>query len=101
MNYLTKNEIDSLPSLYNTENISDPICQVRLFLDSWSWYIIEIDKNSSNLLCFGYVCGFEKELGYFSLEELSSLKNHLGLSIKKDIFYVPKKLSIIKRLHND
>ena len=37
-----------------------------------SWYISEYDPIKK--LCFGLVDGFEKELGYFSLDELLSLK---------------------------
>jgi len=45
---------------------------------------------------FGYVCGFENELGYFQLEELESLVGPGGLKIERDIHFKPTYLSVIK-----
>jgi hypothetical protein len=37
------------------------------------------------------VCGFEKEIGYFSLSELQGIKVH-GLGMERDMHFKPKKV---------
>ena len=99
MKLLTDELIKNLPPLYATENIKDPLIQCKFFTpdSSWSWYVLEFDK--TNEIFFGYVCGLENELGYFSLEELESVKGQLGLGVERDISFKPTKLSVIKKEH--
>lgn len=89
--------LHTIPDLYATEDISDPICHVKLFLPStqWTWYITEISQQNHSL-CFGYVIGHENELGYFSLEELEGLQSSLGISVERDESFQPTPLSVIK-----
>ena len=85
-----------IPKLYETEEQNDPIAYVKLFLDAWTWYITELSID--NNICFGYVISpFESELGYFSLNEIKSIKGSLGLSVERDISFKPTKLSRIKK----
>ena len=99
MKLLTDELIKNLPPLYSTENIKDPLIQCKFFTpdSSWSWYVLEFDK--TNEIFFGYVCGLERELGYFSLAELESVKGQLGLGVERDISFKPTKLSVIKKEH--
>ena len=99
MNLIPKDH--TIPVLYATEDIKDPLCQLKLFTPdaNWTWYIIEMDD--TNELCFGYVVGLEKELGYFSMNELQEVRGPLGLAIERDLGFVPIRLSVVKRLHND
>ena len=99
MKLLTDELIKILPPLYSTENIKDPLIQCKFFTpdSSWSWYVLEFDK--TNEIFFGYVCGLENELGYFSLQELESVKGQLGLGIERDTSFKPTKLSVIKKEH--
>ena len=99
MKLLTDELIKTLPPLYSTENIKDPLIQCKFFTpdSSWSWYVLEFDK--TNEIFFGYVCGLERELGYFSLAELESVKGQLGLGVERDISFKPTKLSVIKKEH--
>ena len=99
MKLLTDELIKTLPPLYSTENIKDPLIQCKFFTpdSSWSWYVLEFDK--TNEIFFGYVCGLERELGYFSLSELESVKGQLGLGVERDISFKPTKLSVIKKEH--
>ena len=94
---LISQEIKELiPKLYETEKQNDPIVYVKLFLDAWTWYITELSID--NNICFGYVISpFESELGYFSLNEIKSIKGTLGLSVERDISFKPTKLSRIKK----
>ena len=85
-----------IPKLYETEEQNDPIAYVKLFLDGWTWYITELSID--NNICFGYVISpFESELGYFSLNEIKSIKGSLGLGVERDLSFKPTKLSIVKK----
>ena len=86
----------NIPKLYETEELTDPVAHVKLFLDGWSWYITEISID--NNICFGYVISpFGAELGYFSLEEIKGLRGSLCLGVERDLSFKPTKLSIIKK----
>ena len=96
MELIPKEVKEQIPSLYTTENQNNPTVFVKLFLDSWTWYITElsIDKN----ICFGYVISpFGAELGYFSLEEIKGIKGILGLGVERDLSFKPTKLSSVKK----
>ena len=97
MDNLIPTEIrETIPKLYETEEQTDPIAHIKLFLDGWTWFITElsIDKD----ICFGYVISpFGKELGYISLEELASLVGSFGLGVERDISFQPTLLSVIKK----
>lgn len=85
-----------IPKLYETEDLKDPIVYVKLFLDGWSWYITELSIDDD--ICFGYVVSpFESELGYFSLKELETIKDTLGLGVERDILFKPTVLALIRR----
>jgi Holliday junction resolvasome RuvABC DNA-binding subunit len=99
MNTLIPDDLlETLPNLYETQRALNPICQIKLFTpDSiFTWYIIEISKEDKHT-CYGYVKGFEGELGYFSLQELKSIKGPLGLKIERDISFNPTALAIIRK----
>lgn len=59
----------------------------------WTWYVTEFDGQD---LCFGLVNGFEREWGYFSLLELSELRDTFGRSwipaVERDKFWRPKRV---------
>lgn len=87
----------TIPKLYDTEEIKDPIVHVKLFLpqSNWTWYITELSIDDD--ICFGYVVSpYDNELGYFSLNEIKELKSSLGLSVEKDEQFMPTPLSKVK-----
>ena len=87
---------NKIPKLYETEKQNDPIVYIKLFLDGWTWYITELSID--NNICFGYVISpFESELGYFSLNEIKSIKGTLGLSVERDLSFKPTALAIIRK----
>jgi len=92
MKLFPKHLCDRIPPLYATEEDRDPIVWVKLFhpLSSWTWYVIEYDGDD---LCFGLVDGYEKELGYFSLSELSQPVR--GYGVERDRAFRPCKLSAV------
>lgn len=95
MKLLTKEILKTLPALYSNENNPDPMVRVKFFhpMSNWTWYGIEYDGKD---LFYGLVDGFEKELGYFSLFELQSVKVH-GLGVERDMYFTPKPLSEIMK----
>jgi hypothetical protein len=70
------------------EEGSIPTLFVKLFdpCGSWTWYIQDWDGKD---ICFGWVEGFEKEWGSFSLVELSEVKGKLGIGIEIDTHFAP------------
>ena len=96
MELIPKEIKEQIPSLYATENQNNPTVFVKLFLDSWTWYITELSIDGD--IAFGYVISpFGAELGYFSLEEIRSIKGSLGIGVERNLEFKPTKLSIIKR----
>ncbi len=93
---IPKETLDTLPDLYSSEDTLDPLCQVKLFTPdaNWTWFIIELSQED-NSTCYGYVQGLEHELGYFSLEEIESVRGALHLSVERDIHFEPTLLSKI------
>jgi len=92
MELLTKEILKKLPKIYSQENKGlNAVAVVKFFTpdSNWTWYATEFDGED---LFFGLVDGFEKELGYFSLSELKSVKGALGLPIERDIYFKPKTL---------
>jgi hypothetical protein len=82
-----------LPRLYATQNDDDPIAWLKFFTpdSSWTWYMTEYDPEQR--LCFGLVQGHDRELGYFSLEELEEVRGPMGLPVERDIWWEPTPLS--------
>lgn len=100
MKLLTKENLKNLPPLYSQEERGlDAIAQVKYFTPwtSWTWYATEYSPDEG--LFFGLVDGFEAELGYFSLEELQSVRGPFGLFIERDRYWQPRPLrEIIEKL---
>lgn len=104
MKLLTKELKAKFPQIRGTETLDKNIVAVvaKFFTpdSSWTWYATEcaaVDAEGNehpatfepaeDYLFFGLVCGFEKEYGYFSLSELSSVRGPLGLNIERDLHF--------------
>ena len=96
MKLLTKELIEKLPPLYANEEVADPIALVKFFdpCGSWTWYATEYEPETRTF--FGLVKGMEEELGYFTLDELESVKGPLGLGIERDLWFKPTPLSKLR-----
>lgn len=82
-----------LPPLYANDGLGyEAIAYVKFFTpdSNWTWYATEYDPTQR--LFFGLVDGFERELGYFSLDELESIRGGLGLRVERDRYFKPLKL---------
>ena len=55
---------------------------------SWSWYLMNEDPEDPDYL-WGIVKGFEVEIGSFSLSEIQTTRNKLGIGIERDKFFTP------------
>ena len=98
MELLTKELRAQLPTLYSQEHVPDPLMLCKSFTpdSDWTWYACEFDGDD---VFFGYVVGFEHELGYFLLSELTQARGPLGLPIERDIHFSPLRLSEVKKVH--
>ena len=81
-----------LPPLYSTEHSPEVVALAKFFTpwSDWTWYAVEFDGMDT---FFGFVEGFEREWGYFSLSELESTRGPGGFSIQRDYFFEPMVLS--------
>jgi hypothetical protein len=91
MELLTEELRQNLPALYAQEKNSDPIIHIKFFTpdSSWTWYATEGSQDGDDFIFFGYVIGFEREWGYFSLAELEGARGPLGLPIERDLYFKP------------
>ena len=100
MKLMTKEIADKLPPLYSQENTRDPICVLKYFLESWTWYICEGGKQENgDWLFFGKVVSpicRDGELGYVLLSELEAVKGSLGLGVERDLYWKDTPLSQCK-----
>jgi len=95
MKLLTEEIKKKLPPLYAQDGKDGKaIAYVKFFTpdSNWTWYATEFDGQDT---FFGLVEGHCKELGYFSLNELQSVKGALGLPIERDLYWQPKTLEEI------
>ena len=93
---LNQESREKLPELYANEELGlEAKAQVKFFTPDagWTWYASEFDGEDT---FFGFVIGFEPELGYFSLSELESVRGPLGLPIERDLHFEPKTLKELK-----
>lgn len=98
MKLLTKEITAKLPKLYSQEKEADPMVICKFFTPwtNWTWFVTEGDIEGNDARFFGMVHGHEKEMGYFMLSELQSVKGPFGLKIERDIHFTPCRLSEIK-----
>ena len=95
MQLMTEELRTKIPKLYAQEKLgADAVAYVKFFTpdSNWTFYGTEFDGEDT---FFGLVEGFEKELGYFSLSELESVKGPMGLPIERDLYWNPRTLKEI------
>ncbi len=91
MKLLTKEILKQLPAIYSTEKVpvAEKMLIVKFFTptSSWTWYATEYDPIDRRF--FGLVVGLVREWGYFSLDELESVKGPLGVKVERDRWFKP------------
>lgn len=73
MNEFIEEILKEVPALYSQDGKgfeADVYIRVEA-LNGWKWYITEYSAKEK--LFFGYICGFNNEWGYISIEELTDL----------------------------
>lgn len=92
MKMLTKEIERTMPKLGSTENI--PMEEKRVIVKfftpwtQWTWWVFEGEQQEDgDWLFFGMVEGWEKEMGYFTLSELTSVEGPFKLKIERDMYY--------------
>ena len=95
MKLLTKKILKQLPPLGAQDGKGmEAIVYVKFFTpdSNWTWYCTEFDGKDR---FFGMVDGMERELGYFSLSEIQSVRGGLGLPVERDRWFEACKLGDI------
>lgn len=104
MKLLTQELRRKLPPSYSQDGKGGKaVAYLKLFtpLSSWTWYVTEGEPVTDDAgqevdyRFFGLVDGHVKELGYFSLSELESVRGPMGLPIERDLHWQPKTLEEI------
>ena len=78
--------------LYSTDGntVKDVLVKFINPCGAGTWYVFEAEKTGNDWEFFGLVDLYEKELGYFTLSELESIRLPFGLSIERDIYFSGK-----------
>ena len=93
MMLLTKANRNALPALYSTDGDKNAKAVVKFFTPdgSYTWFASEFDGEDT---FFGLVDGGQcKELGYFSLKELTAARGNMGLPVERDRWFSSTPLS--------
>lgn len=95
---LTPELRQQLPPIYSTENLPKEekraICKFFTPDSCWTWYALEFDPEEG--IFFGIVEGLETEWGYFSLEDLQSIRGPLRLPVERDMWFEPTPVDKLK-----
>ena len=119
MKLLTKEIKQRIPKLYTQDGKGEEaVIHVKFFTPdaNWTWYATEASAflndeegteiplseltdahDVEDIRFFGLVHGFEKELGYFSLNELSRARGPLGLPIERDRYFGTHTIGEVQR----
>lgn len=76
--------------LYSHEEQKNPRILVKYFnpIGRGTWYVTEASlQENGDWICFGLCHIYEAELGYFSLNELQSIKLPYGITIERDLHF--------------
>ena len=104
MKLLTQQIRKKLPPLYSqSDKGGAAVVYVKFFTpdSSWTWYatggqaIVDDAGREIDYQFFGLVDGLERELGYFNLSQLQSVRGPWGLAVERDLYWHPKTLAEI------
>ena len=73
------------------------LCLAKFFLclGAWTWYILEANVDEG--IAYGIVISQngEGEYSYINLSELQGLRTRMGLTVERDLFFEPERISLI------
>lgn len=105
MKLLTKEIRNAIPRLRSQDGKGNKaIAYVKFFspTSSWTWYasegepVLNTEGKEIDFEFYGLVYGHEREFGYFTLNQLASVKGPFGLGIERDKMFRPKPLAECK-----
>jgi hypothetical protein len=102
-NVPTREELDRIPRLYQTEDIplKDKLIYLHFFIGSCDWFIAEYDGED---LFWGYAIlngdHMNAEWGYISFAEMKEVKIRGWLEIDRDLNWQIRKASEIDLIRN-
>ena len=99
MKLITKkieNELAKYPLYSQDGKGKEAVAICKFFLQGFTWYVLEAQKNGNDYEFFGIVDGLEKEYGYFTLSQLQSLRGRWGLTVERDMYFKPTKVKDIR-----
>ena len=83
--------------LYSQDSKGDnAIAVCKFFLQGYTWYVLEAEKNDNDYEFYGITVGQFAELGYFTLSQLESVTGQWGLRVERDRGF---KATKVKDLH--
>jgi len=85
--------LNCFQKIWRQEWNPDPLMILRMFTpdSNWTWYATEYYPDTRQF--FWLVVWFEKEWWRFSLDELENIRWPHGLSIERDLYFNPTRLS--------
>lgn len=79
--------------LYSQDSKGDnAIAVCKFFLQGYTWYVLEAEKNDDDYEFFGIIVGQHTEYGYFTLSQLESVTGQWGLRVERDRGFKPTKV---------
>ena len=96
----TKEELDQLPRLYETEEtpLREKLVRLHFFIANCDWYVVEFDGDD---LFWGYAILGDPDMaewGYISFQELRQLKIRPGFEVDRDLYWKPTKASEVDKI---
>lgn len=83
--------IERMPLPYMTDGQGDDaVVHLHYFTAEWDFYILEKDARNDQMQAFGLVAGFETELGYINIAEIT----RAGAEI--DLHWMPRTLGDVR-----
>jgi len=95
MKLVTQEIRKKLPPLYSQDGKGGKAVVYAKFFTPDSGFTFWVTEFDGKDTFFGLVDGHCKELGYFSLSELESVRGPMGLPIERDLYWQPKTLEEI------
>lgn len=79
--------------LYSQDSKGDnAIAVCKFFLQGYTWYVLEAEKNGDDYEFYGTTVGQFAELGYFTLSQLKNVRGKWGLGVERDRGFKPTKV---------
>jgi hypothetical protein len=89
----------AIPALYTQEKALDPMVylEINIFGFPWRWFVseCELEPEAYDVLFFGYVCGLEKEWGYFRLSDIKETRRPVNIRYE----FQPMPFSEVKKAY--